>query len=389
MLIEHFDLFREASGSTERPTKAILFADLSGSTEIKGKMGEVAWLPTLGRFLDITSAAITEHGGTVVKYLGDGTLAAFNGEHAADAICAAIRIQEMLRSANSEGSLTDCLATVGIATGRVVEYEAPGGGLDYVGSVVDLAARLCGAGAPQAIWVDSVTIASANMNKVSSQMGRVHERTPDEYAPDEWKVELKGFAKPVKYREVVWHIKAFGATNEVVDEITARTETQAGRSPIPHPAPAADDTCEGVVKRWNPAQGSGFISTVSHGDFYVDRRYIANGEDLTEGRCARFVRRPPFKEGARPIAGCTVQEGHRLRGTFQRVLAHRGYGFVEVIDTLGNSQSLFLFLGENAAEHRQGQAVLVEASRNRKGISSHLIERGGDENGGSDADGHS
>lgn len=385
MSIEHFDLFREASGSADQPTKAILFADLSGSTEMKGKMGEVAWLPTLGKFLDITSAAITEHGGTVVKYLGDGTLAAFDGEHAAEAICAAIRIQEMLRSANSEGALNDCLATVGIATGRVVEYEAPGGGLDYVGSVVDRAARLCGAGAPQAIWVDSATVASANMNKVSSQMGRVHERSPDDYLSAEWKVELKGFAKPIKYREIIWHIEAFGATNEVVNEITGRTETQGDQPTGPHATPASEETREGVVKRWDVTQGRGFISTISHGDYYVDRRYIASGEDLTEGRSVRFVPRAPFKEGACPIAGCTVQEGHRVRGTFQRVLAHKGYAFVDVLDGLGNRQSLFLFLGDNAADHRSGQAVLLEASRNHKGISGQLI----DGDGGSSASDHS
>ncbi|MFB8264999.1 adenylate/guanylate cyclase domain-containing protein [Streptomyces sp. NPDC055955] len=136
------------------PYRVILFADLSGSTEMKTKTGEVNWLSTIGKFLDITTEAITSHGGTVVKYLGDGTLAAFDSEHAAEAIDAAIRIQEMLFTENRNNSVKECLATVGIATGHVVEYEAPGGGLDYVGSVVDRASRLCDAGAPQAIWIE-------------------------------------------------------------------------------------------------------------------------------------------------------------------------------------------------------------------------------------------
>lgn len=375
MSTDHFALFQAALTNRDRPTKVILFADLSGSTEMKGKTAEIAWLPTIGKFLDITTVAVSENGGTVVKYLGDGTLAVFDGEHAAEAICAAIRIQEMLREENSpdKGILRDCYASVGIATGRVVEYEAPGGGLDYVGSVVDLSARLCGAGNPQAIWVDSATVASAIMNKVSSEMGRFHDFSPDDYLSDEWKVELKGFAKPVKYREVIWRSKPFGATNAVVNDITERTEAHGVRAPGQH-APAFEKPREGMVKMWDASQGRGFISTASDGDFYVDRRYVASGEDLIEGQSVRFTPREPFKEGARPIAGCTVQEGHRVRGVFQRVFEGKGYAFVDVFDRMGNRQGLFLFLGERAPSHRPGEAVLLEVRRNRRGISGQLMD---------------
>ena len=312
MSVAHFDLFREASGG-DRPTKVILFADLAGSTEMKSKMGEVAWLPTLGKFLDITSTAIRESGGTVVKYLGDGTLGAFDGEHAAEAIRAAIKIQEMLRTANSNGELNDCLATVGIATGRIIEYEAPGGGLDYVGSVVDLAARFCEACAPQAIWVDSATVASANMNKVYSQVGLVNDRSPDDYLTQEWKVELKGFPKPIKYREVIWHNKPFGATNEVVDELTERSQSSGDR-----PALSSNEPCEGVVKRWDPVRGFGFITAIPHGDYYVHHRCIVSGEALVAGRPVRFVPRPPFKEGASPVAPALAESASNRRSRSSR-----------------------------------------------------------------------
>ncbi|MGW4385434.1 adenylate/guanylate cyclase domain-containing protein [Streptomyces sp. NPDC004685] len=181
MATDHYRLFHEASMSPERPYRVILFADLSRSTEMKTKTGEVNWLSTIGKFLDITTEAITSHGGTVVKYPGDGTLAAFDSEHAAEAINAAIRIQEMLFTENRNNSVKECLATVGTAPGHVVEYEAPGGGLDHVGSVVDRASRLCDAGAPQAIWIDSATVVSANMLKVSFQRGRAEGFGPDDY----------------------------------------------------------------------------------------------------------------------------------------------------------------------------------------------------------------
>ncbi|WP_328620345.1 adenylate/guanylate cyclase domain-containing protein [Streptomyces sp. NBC_00354] len=378
MAIDHFTLFQEALRNPDRPYRVILFADLSGSTEMKGKSGEVGWLPTIGKFLDITTEAVRAHGGTVVKYLGDGTLAAFDGERAAEAIRAAIRIQEMLRSENSAGVLNECLATIGIATGRVVEYEAPGGGLDYSGSVVDLAARLCSAGAPQAIWVDSATVASANMSRVESQMGLVLEYSPDDYLSDEEKVDLKGFAKPIKYREVIWHRKAFGVKNTVLTEAINRAQTHAmvppqpGPGVLPHPP---EETLDGVVVRWDSEQGRGFIGTTEHGDHYVDRRFIVSEEDLTEGQNVRFVPLPPLKPGQRPVAGACVQEGQRIEGTFQRVLAHKGFAFVDATDTRGTRQSLFVFLGDGAAGHQTGEPATLRVSRNAKGIAGQLVVR--------------
>ncbi|MFI5569857.1 adenylate/guanylate cyclase domain-containing protein [Streptomyces sp. NPDC051740] len=386
MATDHFSLFQEALSHQDRPSRVILFADLAGSTEMKGKTGEVGWLPTIGKFLDITARAVTEHGGTVIKYLGDGTLAAFDGERAAEAICAAITIQELLKEENSKGRVNDCLATVGVATGRVVEYEAPGGGLDYIGSVVDLAARLCSAGAPQAIWVDSATVVSANMSRVSSEMGRVLEYSPDDYLSDEEKVDLKGFAKPIKYREVIWHRKAFGVKNTVLTEAIDRAQTQAHvqvrtQAAVPSqagpPARPADATLDGTVTRWDPDQGRGFIATAGRGDHYVDRRFIVDEQNLTEGGAVRFVPLAPLKEGQRPVAGCTVQEGHEIRGTFQRVLADKGYGFVEVRDVRGNQQNLFVYLGDAAAGHQFGEQVRLEVRRNYKGISGQLVGGGG------------
>ncbi|MFE9255466.1 adenylate/guanylate cyclase domain-containing protein [Streptomyces sp. NPDC006879] len=377
MQTDHFTLFQEALRNPDRPYRVILFADLSGSTEMKGKFGEVGWLPSIGKFLDITAEAVAKHGGTVVKYLGDGTLAAFDGERAAEAICAAILIQEMLRSENNSGVLNDCQATIGIATGRVVEYEAPGGGLDYIGSVADLASRLCSAGAPQAIWVDSATVVSANMSRVSSEMGRVLEYSPDDYLSAEEKVDLKGFAKPIKYREIIWHRKPFGVKNTVLTEAIDRAQTNAqlpvqAQSSPPAPPPT-QQTLDGVVKHWDGDQGRGFIGAADHGDHYVDRRFIVGEGELTEGQSVRFIPLPPLKEGQRPVAGCCVQEGHTIDGTFQRVLAHKGFAFVDVLDSRGNRQSVFVFLGDGAADHRAGQPVSLEVRHNHRGISGQVL----------------
>ncbi|MGW6151553.1 adenylate/guanylate cyclase domain-containing protein [Streptomyces sp. NPDC055144] len=373
--------------SSERPYRVILFADLSGSTEMKTKTGEVNWLSTIGKFLDITTEAITSHGGTVVKYLGDGTLAAFDSEHAAEAINAAIRIQEMLFTENRNNSVKECLATVGIATGHVVEYEAPGGGLDYVGSVVDRASRLCDAGAPQAIWIDSATVVSANMLKVSSQRGRAEGFGPDDYlTPTEEKVRLKGFPDLVRYREVIWRQVPAGAKNGMLTEASENQEGAkvfGARPPVfvpkasAHPAPAP--TLEGTVRHWDVTRGHGFITTdPEHGDHYVDRRFVVGEGDLTVGRSVRFIPMPPLQEGKNPLAGCTVQEGDLVQGQFQRVFPGPGkeFAFVDVVDSRGNRQGLFVHLGPEAGTRKPGEPAALEVCRNNQGIAGQLITSG-------------
>jgi hypothetical protein len=66
-----------------------------------------------------------------------------------------------------------------------------------------------------------------------------------------------------------------------------------------------------------------------------------------------------------------------VHGTFHRVLPHKGFGFVDVVDQLGNRQALFVHLGPRASEFRTGHHVIVEAVRNYKGISGRLTEEAG------------
>ncbi|MFD5300500.1 adenylate/guanylate cyclase domain-containing protein [Streptomyces mutabilis] len=206
--------FKESIRHPDRPSRVILFADIGESMEMKIRLGEVSWLQIFDKFTEIVMEAITAQGGTVIKYLSDGALAAFETRHASQAINSAIRIQEMLHVESMRGVLTEeCHATIGIATGRVVEYRAPGGGLDYAGFTVDRAARLSLAGAPKAIYIDTGTLVSANMSAVTSTMGQALEYDPSDYLTVEAKVSLKGFPDPIRYREVIWHKYPFGVKN--------------------------------------------------------------------------------------------------------------------------------------------------------------------------------
>jgi DNA-binding NarL/FixJ family response regulator/class 3 adenylate cyclase len=58
-------------------TVTVLFADVEGSTELLERLGQARWLEGLAEYEALLSASISEHGGTLVKALGDGHLLAF------------------------------------------------------------------------------------------------------------------------------------------------------------------------------------------------------------------------------------------------------------------------------------------------------------------------
>jgi class 3 adenylate cyclase len=54
-----------------------LFCDLVGSTEIAAKLDPEEWRETVGAYHRAAAEAITQYGGYVAKYLGDGVMAYF------------------------------------------------------------------------------------------------------------------------------------------------------------------------------------------------------------------------------------------------------------------------------------------------------------------------
>lgn len=373
-MISHARLFQEKLNDPNRTLKVVMFADMTNSTRMKSERAEIDWLGTLGVFLDIVSEAVEEQEGTIVKYLGDGALAVFGIDNAAEAINAAILTQERLDKVNREGHLRECYCTIGIATGKVVEYDAPGGGFDYVGNTVDLAARLSSKASPNAIWGDASTVASANMAKVRSSLGHLLGRSPEQYLTPEQQINLKGFSAQIRYREIIWHDHEYGARNEAVTEISRNKvtrETQAS----PQISTTGDERVMGTVTSWRTPEGKGYIRSLEGEDFFTDRRYLAAGtHDLETGGTVSFVKRPPFAPGerARPVAGCVIEESQTVHGAFKRLLKEREFGFLDAQDERGNHQDVFVFLGNRSDSYHEGDEVDVRIVKGRQGLKGEL-----------------
>lgn len=56
---------------------AILYSDLRGSVDLSQELDTQTYLDTVNAYFDCVATAITEHGGEVLKFIGDGVLAIF------------------------------------------------------------------------------------------------------------------------------------------------------------------------------------------------------------------------------------------------------------------------------------------------------------------------
>ncbi len=74
----------------ERVRRVVLFCDISGFMRLSGSLGSD--MPGfLQAFYDLVGNAVVDHGGTLIKYLGDAVLSVFPEGREADAVRCAIR----------------------------------------------------------------------------------------------------------------------------------------------------------------------------------------------------------------------------------------------------------------------------------------------------------
>ena len=137
------------AGAGEVRETTIFFSDLEGFTTLSEGMSPVELISTLNEYFAAVTEPIVRHGGAINQYQGDAILATFNlptasGDHAADAVRAAIEIQHVLAS-RTFGKGLRLVSRVGINTGVVVGgLVGAGDRLGYTvhGDDVNLAARL-------------------------------------------------------------------------------------------------------------------------------------------------------------------------------------------------------------------------------------------------------
>jgi class 3 adenylate cyclase len=137
--VESFLTGTTPARETDRRLLTVLFTDIVGSTERAAELGDSRWRTLLERHDADVRAEIERHGGRVVKTIGDGFLATFEGP------ARSIKCSQALVAATAEIGIE---IRVGLHTG---ECELIGD--DIGGMCVHLAARVCGLAGPGEVLV--------------------------------------------------------------------------------------------------------------------------------------------------------------------------------------------------------------------------------------------
>ena len=133
-----------------RKVVSILFCDLKGSTALTESLDPEAMHEVKNRYFEVMSAAITRHGGTIEKYIGDAVMAVFgvpkvHEDDAIRAVRAAEGMQQGLHELNEELERTYGVTLanrIGVNTGDVVAGDATTNQRLVTGDAVNVAARL-------------------------------------------------------------------------------------------------------------------------------------------------------------------------------------------------------------------------------------------------------
>ena len=150
-----------APSDAERRQLTVMFCDLIGSTALSARLDPEDLREVIGAYHRCCADLITEAGGFVAKYMGDGVLAYFgyplahehDAEHAVQAGLALVEAAPKLTTAAG----APLQVRVGIATGLVVVGDLIGAGAAQeqavVGETPNLAARLQALAEPDAVVI--------------------------------------------------------------------------------------------------------------------------------------------------------------------------------------------------------------------------------------------
>ena len=130
----------------DRVLATVLFTDIAGSTERAAQLGDSEWRLVLERHDELVRRTVPEHGGRVVKHIGDGALSTFDGParavRCAEALCAGVtELGIELRAGVHTGeceAIGDDLGGLAVHIGARVGAKAQPGEVLVSGTVKDL-----------------------------------------------------------------------------------------------------------------------------------------------------------------------------------------------------------------------------------------------------------
>jgi class 3 adenylate cyclase len=194
------DLFRAESipseGGLELKSVTVLFTDLTGSTALYERVGDLRAYDLVRKHFTLLRAIVTAEGGAIVKTIGDAVMASFADPSSA------MRAAVLMNRAVAELGEGDMMLKIGLHTGACIAVEL-NERLDYFGRTVNIAARVQGIAAAGQIVCTEPVYGAPGVGQIVAAAGLRAERAS---AP------LKGIAGEV----AVVRLSRGGGTEERV-----------------------------------------------------------------------------------------------------------------------------------------------------------------------------
>jgi class 3 adenylate cyclase len=168
-----------------RGSRTVLFTDIEGSTALTRRLGDDAARQLLREHEQIVRDALSSHGGSEIKAMGDGFLASFSS--ATKAVECAIVIQRAFEERN-QSAAEPLKIRVGLTAGEPIAEDR-----DLFGTAVNEAARITSAADGGEILVANV------VRELTKGKGFLFS--------DRGEVVLRGFEDPVRLFEVGWRTR--------------------------------------------------------------------------------------------------------------------------------------------------------------------------------------
>jgi class 3 adenylate cyclase len=191
---------------------AVVFADVSGSTRLYETLGDAEALATIGHCLDLATSVAKDHGGRLVKTIGDEAMLAFPAVDRA--LEAAGDIQSRMAALPPRGNVRVGFR-IGMHCGNAIAVEG-----DLFGDAVNVAARMAGLAKS-----GQVILSEAAVEALSPWLRR-RLREVDV-------LTVKGKEKDIRIFELLWQ----DATDEVT-AVATRAPVRASRLEVRHGAHA-------------------------------------------------------------------------------------------------------------------------------------------------------
>lgn len=162
---------------------AILFADISGSTALYEKLGDVAAQSQISMRLDKIASVVKSHSGTVIKSIGDELMCCFDVP--GDAVRASCEIHDVMEQQTDIGDLR-LAVRIGIHFGPAIRKHN-----DLFGDAVNVAARI-------------TTLAKAKQTLTSAQTVEMLKPFEQAMTRPLSLTPVKGKIEMLALQEVIW-----------------------------------------------------------------------------------------------------------------------------------------------------------------------------------------